>query len=57
MLGLDEDLLLSGEIPTFNGSLTFDVPFGLMELLVPFLKDIYTLLDDTYGFVWLLPED
>jgi hypothetical protein len=47
VLGLDEDLLLSGEIPTFNGSLAFNIPFGLMELLIPFLENIDALLDDT----------
>jgi len=57
VLGLDEDLLLSGEIPTLNGSLTFNIPFGLVELLIPFLENIDALLDDAYGFVWFLPED
>ena len=54
---LHEDLLGLGEIPTLYSSLTLDRHLGLVELVVPLLEDIDTLVDDVDGNFGFEAED
>jgi len=46
VLGLVEDILDAGEVPTADGHLSLDVHLGLLELLGPLVEHVDALTDD-----------
>lgn len=57
MSWLNEDLLGLREVPTLHGGLSFNGHLGLIELSLPFLKDINALVNSVNGDFGLKTED
>ncbi len=57
MSRLNEDLLGFSEVPTLHGSLSFDLHLGVIELLLPLLEHVDTLVDGINGDLRLETED
>ena len=57
MLGLDEDLLSLGEVPSLDSTFSLDFHLGIVELLLPFGEHIDTLVNFLDGSIWFLAED
>jgi hypothetical protein len=55
--GLDKDFLGLAEIPAINCSLELNLHLSIIEVLLPLIKDIDTLINGSYGLILLGSKD